>query len=204
MLYLSYMLSSGAPFLHILPRILRLLSATEDSVSITVSLIGPLPNGSSTIRSIYSSLPRNLPQAVSTHIASLVLSKIQFQCFEDVAQLLCELPALSRLKAETLTWTTRATPAGLSRKLQQCIALGRVLDCTASACTQYWPFLWLSGLGLCPADVYSQTSAIVEAMERSLDSLERLHAVSYGPPEGKQLIFVRSATGKSILTRLCR
>ena len=189
-LYLSYTISFGAQFLHMLPKLLRLLSTESESVHTTISLLGPLPDCMSTIRSIYSTLPRTLPQTLSSCVTRLELFSIHFQCFEDVAQLLCELPALNHLQARQLTWAMRAIPAGLSRKLQQCISLGRVLDCTATDCTQYWPFLWLCGLGLCITDVCSQMSAVVEAMENSLGVLAQLHAVSYGPPEGESSVHI--------------
>lgn len=90
----------STPWIH---RVAQVHSKLPHCELYIVCLAGPLPDGMRTLRSLHWNLPRSVPTH-SLGLGDLRLHSIHFASFDDLVHLLDELPSLTKLSCQDVTW----------------------------------------------------------------------------------------------------
>lgn len=105
------------PWLHLIPQVRQLLPNYKRDPDGSVTIVGPLTGGLTTMRSIHAYLPTQVPHSFSRGISHLSLLRISFHALSDLERLLSELPNLRLFKGDYLVWTSASTwPKHLLRR----------------------------------------------------------------------------------------
>ncbi|KAJ3559278.1 hypothetical protein NM688_g436 [Phlebia brevispora] len=101
------------PWIHVMTTLLQ--NARQPGPAVRVTLKGPLPRGWKSLRSLHQGLPKT-PRIYSYGITHLVLSNIHFRRLYDLVHLVDEIPYLSWLECEQLSWEILPSGIPLTRR----------------------------------------------------------------------------------------